>query len=284
MPDLPATIPNAESLAPVNALALEMASFCELKIAEGEYLVQPPPKIWLGREFVCLECFRKFEDNGCTLATASLAVDHAVLNLWSAKENDPRHFLKQTLLIRLKQLKQLTLDYIKYGRTETTYKFVPLYEIPEEHWSPEQRDKAAQYGRGVLVKQQDKEKRTVGVDLGAIMQLQNLEKMMAELCGLYDTDDGGAEARAMELFDKIDSIAIREKQKADESKSSRALAAKNKTLATMTSPADKALMADILIGSPQTVQAVVVMGKKKAGRPKKVVKVEAEMIEDENYD
>lgn len=213
-----------------NAESLAYVAWCQEQIAEGCYVVQLPPKPWAGRDDIVNKLSRQF---GITdLLVASNAVDQAVLGMWNRSGEDPSNFDKQAMLLRIQGIRQLILQAIKNGRRETTYKYEPHESDPMK-----------------LIEMKMKEKRYIGTDMAAVDKLLAVERLIAELKGLW----GDGKKLGVDIIDQffagLDNL--KEKNKAEDDAeeqagASRALRAKNRKLTGPLSESQTRLLTSIV--------------------------------------
>lgn len=242
-PGLP---PDALELA--NAESMAYVAWCQQQIAESFYVVQLPPKPWAGRDDLINAASRNFDNPD--LLVMSNAVDQAVLGMWNRQKEDPYNFQKQAMLLRAQGIRQLILQAIKNGRKESTYQYKPLKNDGTK-----------------LVETKVKEKRYVGTDMAAVDKLLAVERLIAELQGLYgDPQKTGGDIveRFFQGLDDLQKNKIAAVEDQDGVTSSRALKAKNRAMDGKISPANHRLLESIITqnapedGKAEPVSATVV--------------------------
>lgn len=207
-----------------NAEFLGYVEWCKERIAQARHAVQLPPKPWAARDEVIAECSKKFKNPD--LIAIGAAVDLAVLELWNRQKDDPGNFKKQTMLLRLKGIEQLVILAVSNGRKETFFKYVLIDDLPER-----QRDFARAQNQSPLgmVRMEVKEKVYTGTDMGAIHMLLSIERLIADLEGLYGQTDKASINVIQAFFEGLDNRSA--KSDADEPEaSSMAARAKNRSL------------------------------------------------------
>ena len=243
--------PRCDNAAPdglilANAESLAYVAWCQEQIAENCYVVRLPPKPWAGRDDLVNKCSRNFRISD--LLIASNAVDQAVLGMWHRQGDDPANFLKQAMRLRLQGIRQLILEAMKNGRREQTFKYEPHPDDPMK-----------------LIEMKMKEKRYVGTDMAAVDKLLAVERVLADLEGLWgDTQKLGANI-IEQFFCGLDKLQEKNKGVEDAEENagaSRALRAKNRKLTGPMNESQHRLLTSIVTptdaGQPEEVSATVV--------------------------
>lgn len=172
-----------QSLLKTNSECLAYIAWVKQTIATTRYEIQLPPKPWAGRDDIIELGCRHFKTSDRLLIAQ--CVDVAVTELGVVDEADSTGRQVQLMVLRLKVLHQHLFSQMDKGSSQKTYKYFSAKELRASDLLPEKYEDAPD---SKFIRIPFKESRSKGIDPALVGQMLQLERLIADLTGLFRSE------------------------------------------------------------------------------------------------